>query len=129
MKSIRLSCAAVFILPLLSSIKTDGIKQIAKPYTGTYRAEQVLWGEEDVLPMLKDLKLELLPKGQLRVTYKQFLKTQTQYFSYKIDEDGELWIRDEEQSAEWHKAQCEKGVIALTAPLGGKTLYARFTRP
>ena len=129
-KSIKLGCVAIFLLPLLSAgVKTDGIKKISKPYTGTYTAEQVLWGKDDVLPMLKDLKMELLPKGQLRLTYKQFFKTQTQYLSYKIDEDGELWISDKEQNGNWHKATCEKGEIIVTAPLGNKTLYARFSRP
>jgi len=130
MKKIRLLCGAAFAaLPLLAvTVKTDGIKGIAKPFTGTYRAEKVLWGKDEVTGLLKDLTIELTPEGDINLTYKQGLKTQTHNFSYKV-EDGKLFVGLEEGAVEgWREAKYEKGKIYLTMPLGQKTLNAVFSR-
>ena len=130
MKKIRLYCASCLIaLPMLACVvKTDGIKQIAKPYEGTYKAERIIWGEEDIMPLVKDLKLSLSDGGKLLLTYKQGLKTQSQEFRYKV-EDGKLYIGEKEGGKDnWKEMQYEKGKICLTIPLAGKTLHALFTR-
>ncbi len=126
---IRLHCATLFLLPILASgIKTGGIKEISKPYLGTYRAEQVLWGSRDMLPFLKDLKVEITAKNDVVITYKQGLWTQSFAIPYKIDEKGDLWVKEREEMPTWQKVATEKGKLVVTLPLAGKTLHAVFSR-
>ena len=126
---LKLYCASLFLLPILASgVKTDGIKQISKPYLGTYRAEQVLWGSNNMLPFLRDLKIELTNENSVVVTYKQGFWTQSFSIPYKIDENGELWVKESAEITTWQKVTTEKGKLIVTLPLAGKTLHAVFCR-
>ena len=129
-KKWKICCASFFFaLPLLvGNIKAEGIKGITKPYLGTYRAEKVLWGEEDVLSQIKDLKIELTTDGKMHITFKKGLFTQTHTLLYKV-QDGKLLVGGESMpQAEWREIRYDKGKIVVTVPFGEKTLYALFER-
>ena len=129
MKKIRLHCATLFLLPMLAcGVKAEGIKEITKPYLGTYRAEQLYWGGDNVLPFVRDLKVELTDKKEVLVTYKQGFCTQTIAWSYKIDESGELWVADNAEAETWQKVRLEKGKLIAAIPIGHKTLHAVLSR-
>ena len=113
---------------LACGISADGIKEISKPYLGTYRAEKVLWGSSDMMPLLKDLKIEITTKNNVVISYKQGFWSQSFAIPYKIDEKGELWVKEREEHPTWQKVTTEKGKLIVTLPLAGKTLHAVFCR-
>ncbi len=117
-------------LPLIcGNVQKEGIKGIAKPYTGTYKAEKVLYGEENVMPLLKDLKIELCADGKLKIVYKLGVKTQTKQLRYKVDEQGKIFVGEEHSNeTEWKEVVYDKGKLIATFPLGKKTLHAVFER-
>ena len=129
-KEWKLCCASQFFaLPLLvGNIKTEGIKGITKPYLGTYKAEKLLWGEEDVLSQLQDVKLELTTDGKMHLTCKKGFFTQTHTLLYKVKE-GKLMVGEESlPEKEWREVRYDKGQIIIAVPFGDRTLYALFER-
>ena len=125
----RAFVCAFFALPLLmGNIKTQGIKGITKPYLGTYRAEKLLVGEEDVLPKFKDLKLELTTDGKMLISFKKGFFTQKHTLLYKV-QDGKLLVGDSSLTeTEWREVRYDEGKIIVAMPFGDKTLYALFER-
>ena len=81
-----------------------------------------------MLPFLRDLKIELTNENSVVVTYKQGFWTQSFSIPYKIDDSGELWVKEREEVATWQKVATEKGKLVVTIPLAGKTLHAVFCR-
>lgn len=125
----RAFVCAFFVLPLLmGNIKTQGIKGITKPYLGTYQAEKLLVGEEDVLPKFKDLKLELTTDGKMLISFKKGFFTQKHTLLYKV-QDEKLLVGDSSLTeTEWREVRYDEGKIIVALPLGDKTLYALFER-
>lgn len=130
MKKMRLYCASLLcFLPMLTAnVATDGIKQITKPYLGTYRAESLRLGNINVLPLLKDAKVELTADGRLLISYKQAFQTKIHEFAYKTDEEGRMFIGDSKTSENWQEIRYEEGKLYATVPFGGKTLRAVLSR-
>lgn len=123
-------CAAVLVAcPLLfCTVKTDGIRQITKPYLGTYRAQALQLGEDNLLPSFQDLKIELTQAGELFVTYKSGAQTQKHTLYFETDDEGKLFVCTQKGARDRREIIYEQGKIVLTFPCGNRTLHAVFGR-
>lgn len=64
--------SAVVLSPLLFSVSAlGGLKDVAQPYLGTYECEQIFFGGEERTDDFDYLRIELRPKGELKLSVKK----------------------------------------------------------
>jgi hypothetical protein len=131
LKSAAFASAAVLSPLLLNVSALGGLKDVAQPYLGTYECEQIFFGGEERTDDFDYLRIELRPKGELKLFCKE--------------KDGHKWEKEAKYSydAETNKLTIfadlggmekkksfpvEKGRIDVSVRYGGKMLVMKFVR-
>lgn len=114
-----------------STKSNDSLKEIAKPYLGTYECEWLYYGGVDRKEIFDYLRVELKTKGELLITYKTKRGERTEVpLSYEYDFD-EKTLR---VTGQWQllkidrKFPLDKGEINVVTNLLGKLVNVKFSR-
>lgn len=125
-------CAATFLSPFLLGAKGDGIKEITKPYLGTYDCKRVVLGEEDWTERYALLRLEIAKNGKITLLLRERGKPMIRLNAkYVFDEEsGTLTVFKDKKNerASGHYRLSEDGDLILTTRIGGKLLYIAFSK-
>lgn len=73
-RQIRLQSAAFSSAIVLSSLlagAAGGLKDISKPYLGTYECEKIYFGEKEYTDYFDYVRFELKGKGELALSYRE----------------------------------------------------------
>jgi hypothetical protein len=134
-KTIKLKCAAfctALLSPFLFQASSLGsLKEVAKPYLGVYECKEIYLGNEDKTLSYDYVRMELKPKGELLLTYreKDGRKGESKArYTYDINKD-ELTIYAEFGGKEYGKTfPVKDGKIAVAVRYGDKILKMQFDR-
>lgn len=97
-KTIRLRSIAIlpFLLALINVASLTGLKEVSKPYLGTYECEYLRIGEENILDKFDYVRFELNPKGIYKIEFKDKNGVKGVYRGhYSFDEKNDLIVIDE----------------------------------
>lgn len=98
LKSAAFASAAVLSPLLLNVSELGGLKDVAQPYLGTYECEQIFFGGEERTDDFDYLRIELRPKGELKLFCKE--------------KDGHKWEKEAKYS---YDAETNKLTILPTS--------------
>ena len=123
-----------FVLATLLSIitwfpttKDSGLKDIAKPYLGTYECRSAQIGSKDCLERFSYVRLELQDEENFVLLYQEKGERKKEVkgkYSYN-KEKGVLKLTDKEGIIQ-REFPLNNGVITISLPLGAKNIVLQF---
>ena len=106
--------------------RTQPLSAVTKPYLGTYECARAYYGQTDVLKEFSYIQLELKDKETYVLSFcEKGSKQQEKVGRYAYDETkGTLTLYAE--GGIQRSFPMEKGVLTVSVPILGKTLYLQF---
>lgn len=133
MKSVIKSSLLAGVLTLFflfPNLKSGKLTDITKPYLGEYECKQALLGEEDCLKRFDNIVLELKPKNEYALSYKEDGgKKRTVEGQYEYDDEkGILTLKSENGQCFKRSFPLKDGILYITLRIGEKTLSMQFEK-
>ena len=135
-KQIKLKSAAfasaIVLSPLLFNVSSlGGLKEIAKPYLGTYECQKIFFGDEEKTDRFDYVRMELMPEGEMKLLFKEKNGAKREMearYTYGTEKDM-LTVYADLAGAEKKKSfPVNKGAIDVSVRYGGKMLVMKFVR-
>lgn len=126
---ILLVSACIFMPLLLGNAKQSDLKEISKPYAGTYACKEMKYGERDLSEYISAAMLELKNDGTyvLSVEMKNG-KTRKSAGDYEVNGETIAFIDKTKKHAPRRVFSRRNDEIEVVTMLHGKTLFFLFTR-
>ena len=114
---------------LLGNAKQSDLKEISKPYAGTYACKEMRYGERDLSEYISAATLELKNDGTyvLSVEMKNG-KTRKSAGDYEVNGETIAFIDKTKKNAPRRVFSRKNDEIEVISTLHGKTLYFLFSR-
>ncbi len=132
MKTIRLKSSflvGLCSLLLFFSPKSGNLKQITKPYYGTYECESATLGVKEYMQDFAYIRLELKKDNAFTIFYKtQDGKKGEESGTYCYDEEKENITFQSKNGALKREFPLKKGKLLITLPVGPQALVMKFTQ-
>ncbi len=132
MKTLRLKSSLfvglsvlLFMFPWIGGWKNSALKDIAKPYLGTYECRAAKLDEKDYLAQFSYIRLELKKKGAFTFYYKPTEgKEKREEGKYSFDKKQSALILQANSFPGMKRAfPLKDGVLYVTVPFGERTLH------
>jgi hypothetical protein len=113
---------------LSPKIKSGSLKEIAKPYLGEYECKEIVWRDEEYSDRFDALTLELKPKGEFLLHYKEKDgNRRVEKGKYLYDEEEKiLTLIGGFGGAFKREFPLVDGVLTVSVPIGGDLLVIKF---
>lgn len=131
LKSALLAGAAILSALLIDVASLGGLKDISKPYLGTYECEEIFLGGEDRSGDFEYLRIELSDGGKMMLYYREKDgKKGEAEGKYTYDREAKtITLYADFMGRELKRSfPLEGGEIDISARYGGKTLVMKFVR-
>ena len=126
---ILLVSACIFMPFLLGNVKKSDLKEISKPYAGTYECKKMQYGDRDLKEYVNGAFLELKNDGTYVLTVKlKNGKTRQSKGDYEVEGETIAFIDKTKKNAPRRVFSRKNDEIEVIATLHGKTLYFLFSR-
>lgn len=113
----------------LNAMALTGLKDVARPYLGTYECKYVMLGDENLLDGMEYINFELLPKSIFKIEFKDKNGVKGLYRGhYTFDEnEGTITINENIFGKKVNKTFCaEDGTIQVNLIFGSTPLSIKF---
>ena len=135
-KQIKLRSAILASAAALSALLFDvsslgELKDVSRPYLGTYECERIFLGEEEKTDRFEYVRIELQPEGKMKLLYqeKQGKKGEAEArYSYDTQKNLLTVYVDIAGFEQKKTFPVENGVLELSVRYGGRMLMMRFAR-
>lgn len=132
MKTIRLKSSflvGLCSLLLFFSQKSGDLKQITKPYLGTYECESATLGVKEYMQDFAYIRLELKKDNAFTIYYKtQDGKKGEESGTYCYDEKTETITFQSKDGTLKREFPLKKGKLLITVPFASQALVMKFTQ-
>ena len=126
---ILLVSACIFMPFLFGNVKKSDLKEISKPYAGTYECKKMQYGDRDLKEYVKGATLELKNDGTYVLTVElKNGKTRQSKGAYEVDGETIAFVDKTKKNAPRRVFSRKNDEIEVIATLHGKTLYFLFSR-
>lgn len=135
-KQIKLKSAAFASAIVLSSLlfnvsSLGGLKEISKPYLGTYECERIFFGDEEKTDKFDYVRIELMSEGEMKFLFKEKNGAERELearYTYDTENDMLTVYADLAGAEKTKSFPVEKGTIDVSVRYGGKMLLMKFVR-
>lgn len=131
LKSALLAGAAILSALLFDVASLGGLKDVSRPYLGTYECERILFGNEDRTDKFDYVRIELMPGGKMKLFYKEKEGRKGEAearYTYDTESDS-LTICADIAGTEYKKSfPVKDGALELSVRYGDRMLAMKFVR-
>lgn len=113
----------------INALAMTGLKDIARPYLGTYECKYARLGEEDLLDTLDYIRFELLPKDIFKIEFRDKNGVKGLYRGHYTfsEKNGEITINENIFGKKVKKTfSAENGAIQVNLKFGDVPLSIKF---
>lgn len=126
---LRISLIVPILTLALNALAMTGLKDIARPYLGTYECKYARLGEDDLLKSLDYIRFELLPKDVFKIEFKDKNGVKGLYRGHYTfsEKNGEITINENIFGKKVKKTfSAENGAIQVNLKFGDAPLSIKF---
>lgn len=126
---LKISLIVPILTLAINALAMTGLKDIARPYLGTYECKYARLGEEDLLDTLDYIRFELLPKDIFKIEFRDKNGVKGLYRGHYTfsEKNGEITINENIFGKKVKKTfSAENGAIQVNLKFGDVPLSIKF---